>query len=114
MISRASIRTLALSFDETAEAPHFDKIAFKVKNKIFATLHLEHERACIKLSAVDQSVFCAFDPEIIYPVPNAWGKQGWTLINIKKVPKEMFRDALTTAYCHVAPAKLAEKYRNEW
>ena len=97
MVNFASVRKLALSFEGTIETPHFEKIAFKVKNKIFITLNKEHHRACVKLSAIDQSVFCSYDPLIIYPVPNAWGKQGWTLINLKKVPKEMFMDALTTA-----------------
>jgi len=74
-------------------------------------LNLEHFRACIKLSPVDQDVFCAFDKDIIYPVPNAWGKQGWTLVNLKKIRKDMFMDALTSAYCTVAPEKFAAKYR---
>jgi len=111
MVSRKIVRELALSFEATTEAPHFNKIAFKVKGKIFVTLNLEHFRACIKLSPVDQDVFCAFDKDIIYPVPNAWGKQGWTLINLKKIRKDMFMDALTSAYCTVAPEKFAAKYR---
>ncbi|MBL7924787.1 MAG: MmcQ/YjbR family DNA-binding protein [Bacteroidia bacterium] len=110
MVSRESVRRIALAFEETKEDPHFDKIAFKVKGKIFATLNLEHMRACVRLSAVDQDVFCAYDQEVIYPVPNAWGKYGWTLINLKKVKAVMFKDAITSAYCFVAPARLSKKY----
>ncbi len=110
MVNRHTVRKLALSFEDTKEEPHFDKIAFKVRGKIFATLNLEVNRACIRLSAVDQDVFCSFDKDIIYPVPNAWGKYGWTLIQLRKIKKEMFADALTSAYCFVAPAKLARKY----
>ena len=109
MINIATVRKLALSFEGTTETPHFEKIAFKVKNKIFITLNKEHHRACVKLSAIDQSVFCSYNPLILYPVPNAWGKHGWTLINLKKVPKEMFLNSLTTSYCQVAPWKLDEK-----
>jgi hypothetical protein len=36
------------------------------------------------------------------------GHQGWTLIEMKKVRKDLFVDAVTTAYCEVAPKKLAE------
>ncbi len=113
MISVQVIRKLALSFAETKEEPHFDKVAFKVKGKIFATVNLQHHRACVRLSAVDQDVFCSFDKEIIYPVPNAWGKYGWTLINTRKVRKDLFKDAITSAYCFVAPKKLAEGYIQE-
>ena len=46
-----------------------------------------------------------------FPVDNKWGKQGWTLIEMNKVHKDLFIDALTTAYCTVAPKKLSEKIR---
>ena len=73
-----------------------------MKNRIFATLDLKNNRACLKLSAVQQSVFSAYDPTVIYPVPNAWRKQGWTFVELAKVRKDMFRDAMTTAYREVA------------
>ena len=38
MISIATVRELALAFPETDEHPHFDRKAFRVKKKIFATL----------------------------------------------------------------------------
>jgi hypothetical protein len=44
-------------------------------------------RGLVKLSVIDQSVFCAFDKTIIYPVNNKWGKQGWTLVELKKIKK---------------------------
>jgi hypothetical protein len=112
MVSVAAARKLALSFPETDEHPHFDKKAFRVKKKIFATLHEKEKKFMVKLTLVDQSVFCAFDPTVIYPVPGGWGKQGATFVELTKVKKEMFRDALTTAWCTVAPKKLAEKYQS--
>jgi predicted DNA-binding protein (MmcQ/YjbR family) len=111
MIATETVRSLALSFEQAEEHPHFENIAFKVKKKIFATLNEKENRVCLKFNEVDQSVFTSFDKEIIYPVPNKWGKQGWTLVDLAKVPDEMFLDAITNAYCTVAPAKLAEKYQ---
>lgn len=110
MIDSRTVRKLALSFDEAEEAPHFEKTAFRVRKKIFATLDTRHHRVVLKLSLVDQSVFAGYKKDAIYPVPNAWGKQGWTVVEMKKVRKDMFTDALTTAYCTVAPKKLAAKY----
>ena len=111
MVSIDTFRTLALSFPEATEEPHFEKTSFRVKKKIFASYDVKKEIACIKLSEIDQNVFSSADKEIIYPVDNKWGKQGWTLIEMKKVKKELFIDALTTAYCEVAPKKLAENVR---
>jgi len=111
MVNTETVRKLALAFEQAEEQPHFEKPSFRIKKKIFATLDIKNNRACLKLSLIDQSVFSAYDKSIIYPVPNAWGKQGWTFVELKKVRKDMFTDALTMAYCEVAPKKLAEQYR---
>lgn len=116
MIRQLFFRELALSFPEATEAPHFEKTSFRVKNKIFATLDLKKNLACIRLSPIDQDVFSVFDNQIIYPVANKWGKQGWTLVELNKVRKDLFKDILTRGYCTVAPRKLAEQLeqsRNE-
>lgn len=92
-------KKLALSFPETIEQAHFDRRAFKIEGKrIFATLHEESNTVNLKLSIVDQSAFCTFDKNAVYPVPNKWGLQGWTTFELKKVSKEMMLDALDTAY----------------
>ena len=110
MVSIEAVRELALSFPETDEHPHFHLTAFRVKKKIFCTIHAKENRVMVKLSPVDQSVFCTYDYSIIYPVPGGWGKKGATFIELTKVKKAMFKDALTTAYCTVAPKLLAEKF----
>ena len=67
----------------------------------------------MKFSEIDQSAFSSFDKTIIYPVPNKWGKQGWTFVELNLINKETLLDALTTAYCSVAPKGLSEKYKKE-
>jgi predicted DNA-binding protein (MmcQ/YjbR family) len=107
MVNLDSFRQIALSFPETTEEPHFEKTAFKVAKKIFATMNTVEMRATIRLSESDQDLFCLFDKTIMYPVPNKWGKQGWTHINLKAATEEICLEALTTAYCEVAPKKLS-------
>ncbi len=109
MISIPQFKSIALSFPESEEHPHFENLAYKVKKKIFVTLNEKEKRACVKLSEIDQSTFCSFNKNIIYPVPNKWGKQGWTNINLQLIEKEMLTDAITTAYCTVAPKTLSKK-----
>ncbi len=113
MLSEKKVRELALSFEASEEAPHFEKTSFRISKRIFATLDTEKKRVTMKLSAVNQSVFSCYDKEAVYPVPNNWGKQGWTIFELKKVRADIFKDALTQAYCLVAPKKLADKYRQE-
>lgn len=113
MISMNTLRELALSFPETTEEPHFEKTSFKVKKKIFATYDEINKRVCLKLSQTNQDIFCLTDKSIIYPVDNRWGKQGWTLIEMKQVRKNLFIEALINAYCEVAPKKLSESVKNK-
>ena len=101
MVTAETFRQLALSFPGTIEQPHFEKTSFRVKKKIFATLSIETNKAVLKLLPIDQSVFCAFDKTIIYPVTGGWGKQGWTVFELKKIRKPMLQDALSTSYSTV-------------
>lgn len=96
-----------MSFSGVTEEPHFEKISFRVKKKIFATYDAGTNLACVKLSAIDQASFCAYDKKVMFPVPNKWGQLGWTHIDLGLVKEEMLVDALTTAYEEVQkkPAK---------
>ena len=113
MISIPTYRSLALSFPEVVESPHFELTSFRVRKKIFTTLSEKDSRIMIKLSPLDQSVFCAFDKEVIYPVPGSWGKGGATYVQLKKIKKSMLRDMLTLAYCQAAPKSLSCRYRTD-
>jgi hypothetical protein len=111
MVSIETFRKLALSFENAEEKPHFDRTSFRAP-QIFATLVEKEALACLMLSPVDQSVFCAFDKSVIYPVPDKWGKNGATYFELNKVRgkngatyfelnkvrKDMIKDALTQAY----------------
>jgi hypothetical protein len=108
MIKEETCREIALSFPETTEAPHFEKPSFRVAKKIFATINLKENRVCVKLSEIDQDVFSSFDKNIIWPVPNKWGKMGWTLVDLGTIREDMLIDIFRMAYCEVAPKRLAE------
>lgn len=113
MLTYQSIRTIALSFPETDEHPHFELISFRVNKKIFATLNMPMRRCTLKFDHEYQDIFSALGKGKIYPVPNAWGKTGWTTIELKDVKKEFFKDALLIAWRLTAPKKFKKMYP-EW
>jgi len=92
---------------EIKEMPHFEKTSFRVAKKIVATYDASLHRLCIKLSEIDQNVFCSISQQVFYPVPNKWGKQGWTFVDLTTVDEAMLNDALKQSYCEVAPKKLS-------
>jgi hypothetical protein len=102
MVEIETFRKWALSLPGAVELPHFKLVSFRVNKKIFATCWIEDNRAMLKLSLVSQSVFCSSDKSVFFPVPGGWGKKGATFVELKKVRKDIFKDALTTAYKETA------------
>jgi len=105
MVSIDTFRKLAISFPNVTEEPHFEKTSFRINKKIFATFDEKNNTAILKLNEIDQSVFCASSEMIFYPIPNKWGKQGWTIVELSKVRTEMFEDALILSYQNVVARK---------
>ena len=89
---------MALAFPDVIELPHFDRASFRINNRIFATLVEKNKTVVLMFSPLEQSVFCAFDKNIIYPVPGGWGRQGSTIFELSRIKKTMLKDALQVAY----------------
>ena len=68
------------------------------------------KKLMVKLSLVDQSVFCDIDKTIVYPVPGGWGIQVATFIELRKVKKQLVKEALAAAWCTAAPKTMVKKY----
>jgi predicted DNA-binding protein (MmcQ/YjbR family) len=105
MVTEKEIETWALALPDAVQVPHFEKTSFRIKKKIFATVDSKTNRLVVKLSEVDQSVFGSYDPTIIHPVPGAWGKQGYTIIELKRVRKDLCRETLRVSYEQVSKTK---------
>lgn len=104
-MARASdLRRAALSLDGTSEAPHFDRAAFKVK-RIYATLAADGKTANLKLDPDEQEFKCMLAPDVFAPVPNAWGKQGWTTVILANASAAELRAALEMAWIHAVPTR---------
>ena len=104
-MARASdLRRMALSLEGTSEAPHFDRAAFKL-TRIYATLAADGKTANLKLDPDEQEFKCMLAPDVFAPVPNAWGKQGWTTVTLAKASAAELRAALEMAWVHAVPTK---------
>lgn len=109
MVTIATARKFALSLPGTEEYDHVGRPAFRANGRTFATLWLPEQRMMVKLSPIDQDVFCAFNPAIIYPVPNKGGLQGCTLFELKDMREDMLLDAITLGWQAVMDKKPNKK-----
>jgi len=82
---------------------------FRVRGKIFATLHLPKEnRGALKLTLEQQKAFMAAEPAAFEPAAGAWGRKGWTTIHLRQVKVATARRALDLAWNNVAPKRLVD------
>lgn len=98
MVSTEETKSIALSLEGAGEHPHFDRIAFTVKKKIFATLSFHDKTLNLKFTPQVQFIFCPPGSQVIFAIPNGWGRQGWTTLNLDKASKKLVKSALEEAY----------------
>jgi hypothetical protein len=104
MATAQDFRRIAMSFDGTTNAPHFDRTAFKVA-RIYATLAPDGLTANLKFSRDEQELKCITAAEAFRPVPNAWGQQGWTTAALAALSPAELKNALELAWQHALPGK---------
>jgi hypothetical protein len=99
MIDLKTFRGMALSFPNTEEVSHFERIGFKIIGKrMFSTYLGTDNTANVFLAPAEQKFFCDVDKKNIYPVPNKWGEKGATTFDLNGVARELVMDALFSAY----------------
>lgn len=104
MATARDFREIALSLEGTAEAPHFDRTAFKVA-RIYATLAADGSSANFKFTPEEQAVLTSFHPDCFSPVPGAWGRRGWTTAKLADLDLARLTSALETAWQGSQPRK---------
>ncbi len=90
-------RAIALSFEGTTEAPHFERSAFKAK-RIFATLASDQRSANLLLAPEEQEFYAGLKPAAFSRVPNKWGERGWTCVSLAEVDADLLRAVLEKAW----------------
>ena len=108
MATAKDLRRLALALEGTTEAPHFDRAAFKVA-RIYVTLAADGKTANFKFTPDEQDFKCMMLPEAFAPVPNAWGRQGWTTATLAKLTVADLASALEMAWQHALAKKRPRK-----
>ncbi len=86
---------------------------FRVRGKIFATLGPDEDWGMARLTPEQQGPLVRQQPAIFQPASGAWGRNGCTIIQLKKADKQSVRQALLCAWRNTAPKKLVAEYDGE-
>lgn len=109
MATAAQFRKLALSLPGTEEKSHFGHPDFRVGGKIFAGLSDEERRGTLKLTPEIQ-VTLVGERSSFTPCAGAWGRSGWTFVDLATVDRDALRALLEESWRLVAPKALAREH----
>ena len=101
-MTKDEFRGLALGFPESAEGSHMDHPDFRVRGKIFATLHDKEAWGMVKLTPEQQGVFVRAQPGMFEAFDNAWGRMGCTKVHLKVATKGVVEPAMAAAWENVS------------
>ncbi|MGE3513010.1 MAG: MmcQ/YjbR family DNA-binding protein [Vicinamibacterales bacterium] len=91
-------RDLVLGLAATTEASHMGHPDFRVNGRIFASLSRDERTATLRLSPAEQAALLDTHPASFAPAAGAWGRQGWTIVQLDGAPPSVVRAAVLLAW----------------
>ncbi len=104
------VRALARMLPDVVEGAHRGNPDFRIAGRVFATLWVEEWRVVLRLTREDQAMLEAAEPGGFEAVAGAWGRRGWTNLDLDATDEATLRDALLRAWRATAPAGLVAAY----
>jgi hypothetical protein len=106
-------RAVLLELEGVEEGAHMGHPDFRCGGRIFASLMADGVRANVRLQPEEQSVLVGESPLAFAPAAGAWGRQGWTSIQLPGAPEAVVRAACMLAWqaAAAAPPRKARRPR---
>jgi hypothetical protein len=105
-VTSDGFRKIALGLPEASEGEHMGHPDFRVRGKIFATLHPDGKRGVVMLCPEDQFRYVREAPGTFRPAAGAWGRQGSTEVLLESASADLLRRATLDAWRNKAPDDL--------
>jgi YjbR len=107
-------RDIALSMNGAVEGAHMQHPDFRANGRIFASLSATEDTGTLKLSPEEQRELMRSHPEVFRPAAGAWGRQGWTLVELDAADTGSVRAGMLLAWQGVGrqpPKRTSSKRR---
>ena len=113
-VTKARIRSFALSLEGAYEVVHVDRPAFRTKRKIFATLPPGAEAMNLMFDVPTQEFYCEQARGVIAPLPGGWGRMGMSVCDLRRAEQALAFSALKAAHALALPkSRPARKTRKK-
>jgi hypothetical protein len=109
VLTSSDFRRIALGMGDAIERAHMGHPDFRVRNRIFATLHAGDTTGMVKLTPDQQQTFIRDHPEGFLPESGAWGRQGCTRVRLDAVDEDALGEAITLAWRETASKSVVRR-----
>jgi hypothetical protein len=110
-MNTTTFRRMALALEDAVEGAHMDHPDFRVKNRVFASLHSKDRFGMVKLTPAQQKEFVEGHPGAFEPESGAWGRSGYTRVILNAADEEAVGEALTLAWQNTRTAPTRKRRR---
>jgi hypothetical protein len=110
-ITPESVRALALALPEAHEAPHFDRISFRVGKKIFVTMTADGSEAMVRV-APRQRLYALLKahPRAFFSYGGWTERLGSMGVRLAYADAALLRPLIVEAWRAVAPKRAVARY----
>jgi hypothetical protein len=104
-----TFRRIALGLEGAIEGAHMGHADFRAHGRIFASLDAEEKVGMVALTPAQQNQFVEEHPNVFFPAPGAWGRQGYTRVTLAAADEETVGEAMTLAWRNSAEKRKARR-----
>jgi hypothetical protein len=110
-MTAAAFRKLALSLPQATEAPHFERVSFRVGKKIFATMTAGGDEAMVRV-APRQRLYALLkaQPQIFFSYGGWTERNGSCGVHLAKIDGAQMRELLVDSWRHSAGKRLQAEF----
>jgi hypothetical protein len=101
MLTADDFREIVLDMNDAAEGAHMGHPDFRANGRIFASLNAKEDQGTVKLTPEEQQELMRAYPKVFMPAAGAWGRQGWTVVQLSAATKTAVRTAVLLAWQNV-------------
>jgi hypothetical protein len=108
-LTHDDFRRIALALSDAVEGVHMGHPDFRVRNRIFATIHTDPRHGMVKLTPEQQQAFVRDFPQVFAPESGVWGRGGSTRIIFSEADEELVGEVMTLAWQNVSEEQAARR-----
>ena len=103
------VRAMALALPQVEEATSYDTPAFRIRKRLIARMHHEHDALVIRVDGLEREALLATKPDQFFMTPHYEGTN-WILARLETADPQELAELLAGAWRRLAPRRIVEAF----